>query len=400
MNKTLKTKLMMTVAVFGALNITMHVLPGFVFAFHKGGVGYCEGCHVLHKSSDEEARESDQVSSEELVMPGLRGSDPSSTCLRCHAEVGKFFNVMSQDGSSFTPAGDFYWLSKTFAWNANLTSYQSLGDNHGHNVVALDYGLNADPVRNSAPGGAYPSSAMGCTSCHNPHGGLTGNGNESDAISASGSYRESSSSETTAGNYRLLGGIDYNSGGHANAVRFAHPAPVAAASPTDWTETDTNHTAYGEGMSAWCGNCHSDFLDGGNRHPTGSNATLTSTFISNYNSYVKTGDITGTQTDAYLALVPFELGTADTWLLDPSSSSGPSQGANVMCLTCHRAHASAFQSAGRWDFETTFMADSHPMSGDGGVTANDVLNSYYGRDMASDFGTYQRQFCNKCHLMD
>jgi hypothetical protein len=29
-----------------------------------------------------------------------------------------------------------------------------------------------------------------------------------------------------------------------------------------------------------------------------------------------------------------------------------------------------------------------------------VLNSYYGRDMAADFGKYQRQFCNKCHLMD
>ncbi len=40
------------------------------------------------------------------------------------------------------------------------------------------------------------------------------------------------------------------------------------------------------------------------------------------------------------------------------------------------------------------------MTGDGGVTANDVLNSYYGRDMAADFGKYQRQLCNKCHLMD
>lgn len=400
MNKVLKSKLMMLI-VFLALNITMQVLPGFGFAFHKGGVGYCEGCHVLHKSSDGQAQESDQVNNEELITPRLRGSDPSSTCLRCHAEMGEFSNVMSRDGSSFTPAGDFYWLKKTFAWNEHSKSYRSLGDNHGHNVVALDYGLNPDMVRNSAPGGAYPSSAMGCTSCHNPHGGPTGNGNESNAIAASGSYRESSSSETVTGNYRLLGGIDYKSGGRANAVIFAHPAPVAAANPTDWNETDTNHTAYGEGMSEWCGNCHSDFLNGGNRHPAGSNAKLSSDSVSNYNSYVKTGDLTGAPATAYLSLVPFEVGATDKSVLDPSSTSGPEAGrANVMCLTCHRAHASAFQSAGRWDFETTFIADSHPMTGDGGVTGNDVLNSYCGRDMASDFGKYQRQLCNKCHLQD
>ena len=75
---------------------------------------------------------------------------------------------------------------------------------------------------------------------------------------------------------------------------------------------------------------------------------------------MKTGDITGTQANAYLALVPFELGTADIWSLDPSSTSGPDYGANVMCLTCHRAHASAFQDSCRWDYGTTFIADSHP----------------------------------------
>lgn len=44
--------------------------------------------------------------------------------------------------------------------------------------------------------------------------------------------------------------------------------------------------------------------------------------------------------------MPFGLGTADIWSLDPSRTSGPDYGANVMCLTCHRAHASAFQDSG------------------------------------------------------
>jgi hypothetical protein len=55
---------------------------------------------------------------------------------------------------------------------------------------------------------------------------------------------------------------------------------------------------------------------------------------------------------------------------------------------------------GRWDFGTTFIADSHPKAGDGGASGIDVVNSYYGRDMISEFGEKQRQLCNKCHRKD
>ena len=135
-------------------------------------------------------------------------------------------------------------------------------------------------------------------------------------------------------------------------------------------------------------------------HPSGNHAVLSGDIILNYNSYVKTGDFSGTQATSYLALVPFESGTANASSLDPTSTSGPEYGANVMCLTCHRAHASAFQDSGRWDFSATFIADSHPKLSDGGATGNDVWNSYYGRNMDSEFGLYQRQLCNKCHVLD
>jgi hypothetical protein len=68
-----------------------------------------------------------------------------------------------------------------------------------------------------------------------------------------------------------------------------------------------------------------------------------------------------------------------------------------MCLTCHRAHASAFRAAGRWDFDAVLLVDSHPAIGDSGVTGNDVLNSYYGRNIAGEFGSGQQAFCEKCH---
>jgi hypothetical protein len=125
----------------------------------------------------------------------------------------------------------------------------------------------------------------------------------------------------------------------------------------------------------------------------------------NYNAYVKTGDLTGDVSDSYLQFVRFERGIVRANINDlhpngTGASAGPNGNSNVMCLTCHRAHASAFKNAGAWDFEAEFIVDSHPASTDGGVTGDDVLNSYYGRDIETDFGEGQRSFCNKCHVKD
>jgi len=219
-------------------------------------------------------------------------------------------------------------------------------------------------------------------------------------------YGEEPFEGTTNGSYRLLGGTGYKASTQGADVTFTLGPPIAVADSSSWTETDSSHPAYGFGMSEWCANCHPAFVnsstDGvGGKHPAGKSAKLNADIVRSYNSYTKTGDLNGTQASAYLALVPFEVGISDVVFLNPSSSSGPALGnANVMCLTCHRAHASAFKNIGRWDFETTFLADSHPKFGDGSASGNDVVNSYYGRDVVAWFGEKQRQLCNKCHLKD
>ena len=87
-------------ACFLALSL-MSAEPGFGdVIFHNGSTDSCQGCHT--------------------TPPLLTGSDPSSTCLRCHAVSGAPQNVKSSDGSSFTPGGDFYWLGKTFTWSAGF----------------------------------------------------------------------------------------------------------------------------------------------------------------------------------------------------------------------------------------------------------------------------------------
>jgi hypothetical protein len=162
-------------------------------------------------------------------------------------------------------------------------------------------------------------------------------------------------------------------------------------------ESDASHVDYGSGMSEWCRNCHEGIhiRDSKFKHPAGDRMSRET--IDQYNRYVKTGDLSGTAATSYSALVPFERGTTEPAQLDPSSTQGPDANSRVMCLTCHRAHASAFRSIGRWDFDAQSIAGSHPASGDGGVTGNDVFFSYYGRDMAARFSASQKRFCERCH---
>ena len=77
-------------------------------------------------------------------------------------------------------------------------------------------------------------------------------------------------------------------------------------------------------------------------------------------------------------------------------TEGPSGTDEVMCLTCHRAHASAFADATRWDMSETFLADSHPATTDIDFVQADVDNKYY----TYTFDPDQRSLCNKCHAKD
>ena len=206
-------------------------------SFHSGGVGSCSGCHAMHDPTQ-----------------SLHGSDPSSTCLICHANSQKVF---SNDGSVYSPGGDFYWLTQSFV----AATFQSPDYTHGHNIIAVDFGLFPDPIQATAPSSGivqYQSSWLGCQSCHDPHGRIAGK-NSQPAITKSGSY----GNVATGGNYRLLAGAGYDGGSAASAISFSSAAPIAKAYKStqgQWSaETDSNHVDYGSGMSEWCANCHSGY---------------------------------------------------------------------------------------------------------------------------------------------
>jgi hypothetical protein len=84
---------------------------------------------------------------------------------------------------------------------------------------------------------------------------------------------------------------------------------------------------------------------------------------------------------------------------------------NVACLSCHRAHATGFESMLRFFYLNEFMTVADATNAaiyDTSTTENKInygydtiqqTNAYNGRP-ATLFGGYARSQCNKCHAKD
>lgn len=402
------------------------IWAGDARAFHSGSAGECDGCHTMHGASSG-------------ARYLLQSPNPSSACLNCHADATqRSYSVLTTSiapglaPANFTPGGDFGWLGKSYSWSEAGTFRTSPGERHGHSVVAPEFGLTADGERPTAPGGSYPSSALSCVSCHDPHGtyrvtdAIGTVATSGNPIVGSGSYGEAAeflqpTADTAVGTYRLLAGAGYVPRS-ASVLPFTAKPPVAL-SPSVYNKSERLvdvRVAYGKGMSEWCANCHgelhtpaapSTFL-----HVSGVGAKLSASRIADiYNTYVRTGDLGGTQVTSYTSLVPYEEGTSDRSALalharsDGTARSGPFTGSeNVSCLSCHRAHASAWDHALRWNQGSPYLVADGQWPGIDATGAAASPELAQGRTMAetraamydrdpSAYATFQTSLCNKCH---
>jgi len=396
-------------------------LGGMAYAFHSGGVAECEGCHSMHAP---------KTGGSNLLV----GTDASSTCLTCHEHAGdtapSSYHVSTAQADlgagkapiQRSPGGDFGWLRKDYP----VGTETELGETHGHNVVAIDAGYAADSTNTVAPGGTFLSSQLGCASCHDPHGQGRRLSDGSYAttgapIIGSGSYDNSPTpgAGEAVGIYRLLGTPAYKA--MAN-VFTTYPIAIAPSTYNRTEATTQTRVAYGAtGINTWgnwCASCHPGMHSSGNYvHPV--DESLGSDIADNYGKYVKSGDLTGSPSTAFLSLVSFAENTGDFSVLkthakiDDSVLNGPSSSDKVMCLSCHRAHASGFVNMLRFDngYEFTTKGGQYVGSDNPLVTGSRAPQQHRGRTNAewqaayydrpaSKFATYQRVLCNKCHAKD
>lgn len=339
--------------VFSIALALMLILVERVSAFHNGGVATCAVCHTMHNSQN--GMPVNPAPDNNYLLVSNSATD---LCLSCHAtQNGSVWANGPMSPAAERGSGNFVFYGAPNINDAsNGLTYPLVGSHGIHNCVAPSQNAGPDPIHATAPGGSYPSSMLGCTSCHDPHGNQ---------------------------NFRMLRGAGQLPGGE---ITFIHEAPLAEGiSLTGAGESRTLHTAYQSGWSNWCANCHGVYHEEsatGFAHPV--NDHLESDVVTSYELYAGTGNPTGGDPlTSYLPQVPYE---------DPNvtitTTSGPTTSSQIACITCHRAHGSSAVDLGRWDFRVSNMRL------DGFPSGSFPISSPFG------LGTIERQLCNKCHEPD
>jgi predicted CXXCH cytochrome family protein len=424
------------VFLLAAAVLALALLGPATYAFHEGGVANCGGCHSMHFSPAPDS----------LLMK----SDRSSTCLRCHERAGDtgpssyHVSTPSSELANTTdipkqrgPGGDFGWLRQTLtALNTRGSAVTNAGNTRGHNIIAADNGYTFVDGP-SAPGGTMPASELACTSCHDPHSRARRLSDGSVVyptstapiapIFESGSYGFIPAAGEAAGVYRLLGGSAYQA--FASGPSFpGNPAAVVNSTYNRTEAVTQTRVAYGHGTTGgyaswgkWCSTCHPNMHKDSSSNLVHIVDDQLNGEATTYNSYIKTGDVTGTVGTSFTSLVPFASNTNDVATLaalaviDDSNLSGPAATDRIACLSCHRAHAGGWRYALRWNGEAEFLtladaggAPVYPGVDAGlgnqgqynrGYTVNQMRAAYYDRPVTV-FAAHQRMLCNKCHAQD
>ena len=320
--------------------------------FHGSGVGHCSLCHTMHNSQDGQIVDPAHPGGNQYLL----NSNPNDVCLVCHGGAyGNVFGSNPQIPPYQSAAGNFVFLLEDNINDGPGGAAAPIdGDRAGHNISSADRGSAPDRIHTSSPGGDFPADKLACTSCHDPHGNQ---------------------------NFRML----YGPGEvQAGLYSFMNDAPLAEGlSIYHGSESPSRHSAYQAGMSEWCANCHPGFHEAPGAHKHVSGLPIGPDIADRYNSYNGSIDpMGGSLVTAYIPEVPFEDLTAVTW-----NTAGPGPDSQVMCLSCHRGHATSAPDALRWDPNVTFLAD------DGLESGSYAIPSPYPNPA-------QRSLCNKCHVKD
>ncbi|NVL90093.1 MAG: hypothetical protein HWN69_03715 [Desulfobacterales bacterium] len=359
-------------------NITLAILiVAIPYTLQAKVGGLCCNCHTMHNSQG-----GDPMARGDTGWGGTGGStDPRpqlliATCLGCHSSTGGSAVETMADGSKIPivyntggypdpplAGGNFYYVSVAGGSD----------DRKGHNI----FSDNSDTLT-EAPGlSEFPDTCSGqtdschlnldrptqygfsellpgikaCESCH-----LHPEHHANDHVHLQGGKVDS----YDKGWYRFL----LPHGGFANA----NVDGVEGFEDGDWEHSsgagDHNEykgsvvsgsygfTGLGNTMTAYCTGCHPEFhnVQGAlsspfKRHPS-------DIVIQNSGEYANAFGAAGSGTGAYDPDFPVARSTVPV-----SPSSTVTLGSDmVMCLSCHRAHGSQYDSILRWDYKNTDLA--------------------------------------------
>lgn len=361
----------------------------------------------------------------------LKKEDITDLCLSCHTEgnntpytadlvgvasgnwvapVVKTTTGTVPPGISL-PAGDFYW-SDLDHQNGHNPAYTK-----GSVTTPSSRKMRADPVLGSnPPGGAITDGEWSCHSCHSSHFrfaantapwrqlkrrinniNITGDVTIYGVESVTGNITQDSTYEPIKSNSRgdIQGDVWLNMRKDGNPLEGADLFKP---------ESDTNKNVYRGGFSAFCSACHGNFHGGSDetsahdngrnringawvRHPSNLRLAASSEYgIAAYTAVVGNTQGTNPNPPGYDWKYPLVKADYD-FSVKSAEASGQFRNVSgddrIMCLTCHKAHATQFRNMTRWDTSAHAFIRNGETDFSGEASSGD--NPAYG--------------CGKCHQM-
>jgi hypothetical protein len=311
----------------------------YAFPLEAKITGACSNCHTMHSSQSPAPQEW----TEKGWIPGT--ANPAllvATCIGCHssttAETILYDNTTPIVYNTLSPTnplagGNFYYI----------TPDDATGHAKGHNVAGInsvDVTLGFIP-----PGGTSLGAQLRCAGtygCHGHNGRQSGDSavdDETQAIKGAHHGDDAPPLEGSltdvARNYRFLLGIK----GKEDAYWEQDNTNTSHNEYKGSTSSATDTTSY------LCAECHGKFHTwvGGPsevgtaspwlRHPTDIALDATGEYAS-YTTYDMTAPVARPEDDY----------TGDPTIVRPGTDI-------IMCLSCHRAHASLYFKMVRWDYK-------------------------------------------------
>jgi hypothetical protein len=312
------------------------------------------------------------------------------------------------------PAGDFYW---------SLADSRK-GHNPGKSLGVQSLMMPSDAVLTVSPGGNYSTEDWDCTSCHDPHNrfgenvvawrqlrrkinGIVHTGNETVSFGVE-SYG-GNEGPTTSGYEPILSNSRGDIRGGANNLNYVNTRadgnPLEGARLYPFlAESDTNKNVYRGGFSSFCAVCHGNFHGGNGESRTANNPNTrvngawvkhpanvrmneagSKYGIASYTVAVTNQQGTNPNPAGYDWKYPLVQPSNDfTVRKNVASANNPLTAigdSRIMCLTCHKAHATKYENMTRWDTNAHSFIANGQTDFTGQISSGD--NPAYG--------------CGKCH---
>lgn len=306
--------------------------------------GVCVNCHTMHNSQNGSAVAYDFNETSFTKTDTPKDCLLIYSCLGCHSatdsggtwqHVGApvVFNTVGPItyGANGLAGGNFYYVS-------------GIVDNTGHNVLS-----NTDDtppaLGNTPPGGTVMTSQLTCAGEFGCHGDRSSGKTNITGLKGAHHTSDSTIDGSNVGkSYRFLNGI-------------------LGKEDTDWEQDNinTSHNEYKGAIgftvtttiSYLCGECHGNFHSSAGvgstgaspwlRHPTDIALKITGEYAS-YTTYSMVAPVARPNPDSVLSTSTVYPGTDI-----------------IMCLSCHRAHASPNFKMMRWNYKSTTLLSATPV---------------------------------------